>query len=1439
MLSLNGVSKDIFLNSNSINMVPSVSAEWNQNIFNTPYITVAGDGTKKTILKNGGKSVTSVTNSYKHPNFDTYTYLMDGGATDTITFSASSLSGKAYKIVTYVTTDSPSPIMISAKASGSSRQFGSSNVESTAAGWTRIETYIGGAQTNGTPDTISSFTFSLSPNKLSTANYYANIYYTFPEVYETTYFDYQHGSIWQTDSVFSGFRPGESYVTTGDSNFSLPDNYRKVTTTSLLKGNSNFYMPACPLFSSPNFFMTSSPSPIYKHSLFSDLSTFKYFISDTNSGTSISGLYLDPIATNKIVLKFNTYLSVPTVNVLLTLSDNSTISASSVSPSQNGVLVLYLHTNSLSTDKWSSMPHINEDGTISNQVAVKKITVQLTGSPTISSNFSTSNSYVLSDKNRMHIVEISPRLELDLTDYVIDMSFSKSLDGKDTYMPISSLVTDDGSITLSGIPLGNIVNPIPVFSEVSNNSSTKLKGLLRKNVKLYINYLLNNYAGYSSDQNFQVGKIIPGGVWYSDSWQQNDIDTVTIQCFDSTRYLQSLPASDYVSHYRDAFEVISNILDLSGFTDYDVDSLYSVCNDLNTPININYYYCNSQDTTIAGALNQIFLPYQIAAYIDNYGVMKFLNLSSIMQKANSSSDFDLSDQDVIQNGYHLSTRAKPGKISLRYTTPRIKQSLSLANVKNVEQKSGPGYIYTTSNDIVWEQQTVDSLGFNFLSEDMGASSNYFSIKKSDLLDIFHTFNLNTNGYVAIEDEIVSFLHKEYTISNSSASTTVSVKNDLELAEAVNKFIKENKVGLTQNYGTITSVTHSTSAGVGYNTYTMSSTGYLNSVSKGDYVSVSGMNPDTLNISAQVVSVGSHSFTVKSDVSASMISGGEVTKGMDYDVNIEPTGRITNVQRGMFGTNVSEHKLISSNLASKSLSSGIINSSNFSSTSSGFSVDSGYNNIVVSPSTSGKYVVYPTSNTDESYNTYSAKFNFSTSANKCSAGLFFHSNLNGPADTTYLELVRYDMSSTSTPNFRYLLILSQEGHSPTAYADVTSVAQNIVNNSQKLYYKNTNPQKSDGSDAYILYTSPSETFDLRFTAIPYTNSTDGEGESAYPSGYVMGVFLNNFEITNWQQYIDGQWSTTNLNTLTGLRKKVRLAWSPSSGTKFGAFASSTPTEIYPSEESITYPSSSVGSTSVYIREIYCSQKVLKERSVNYYFQDREFLNGITQGQRLFSNYKEYIMQTEPSAIGINIYDVQYTNGAAVSVDVAPSEYSWLYFPGNTLLDLQFIQRKIVDEYSVSYSTPINTGFRSRFAVANNSPHMVWLKKDSDELNQMVVTFNLWTHEVLVPSDPEVVEHVIDSGNLLETMQIDTAFVQSKDAALKLLSMVSHSIDNFSKDVSLDVFGNPLIEVGDVVGLTYPLAGINQQKYVVHSVSHNFKDGLSTRLTLNLINRGINT
>jgi len=215
----------------------------------------------------------------------------------------------------------------------------------------------------------------------------------------------------------------------------------------------------------------------------------------------------------------------------------------------------------------------------------------------------------------------------------------------------------------------------------------------------------------------------------------------------------------------------------------------------------------------------------------------------------------------------------------------------------------------------------------------------------------------------------------------------------------------------------------------------------------------------------------------------------------------------------------------------------------------------------------------------------------------------------------------------------------------------------------------------------------------------------------------------------------------------------------------------------------------------------------------------------------------MMQTKPEIVGINSYDIQYTSPAAVSVDVWPIKYLLKYIPGTEIVDQQYVQKKKVDEYALSYSTIMNTGFRAKFAIANNSTHMVYLKKDPTETIQGTSVLNLWTQEVIAPSDPEIIEKVLDPANISETIQLDSNWIQSKESANKLVNMIARSIDIFSQDITVSIFGNPLIQVGDVVQLSYNLSGISDQKYLVHSVSHSFDGGLNTTIVLNTVDKGV--
>ena len=1446
-------SNAIFTDSESIDLIPVVSAEWNHNLFNPPYITTAGTGA---ILEQDlSLGIVSEVTSGGKENFITKSF--DMADNKSISYLVFANNETAYKIITYVKTDKSTPVMITASAKGTKSQYGAEQVEADSLGWTKIITYVG---PSGGSEAEPTFTYTITANtitnSLSEDETDPIIYFTEPKVYETTEFDYKYHSLWPTETAFTYFRPGESYVSTGDSKYSFESKFRRIkskvldseTLSSGYYGNK--YMPISPIVQNPSFFLAAPPVAVLKTALPTDMSPYKYFVSDDFS-KSISAIYEKDITTNKIVLKFNTIMTIPTINIFINGTRITVDGVHDIVIPNNadgkctGLLTLYWTGTAWTKTRWNtepnlSMPTFTTTGSLSKATTLNKITVtQVTASPNTEFQGYTSDD-VLIDLNRMHLVEVSPRLEIDLSDFVQDVSIEKSLDAKNTSLPISSINTNDARITLSGIPVMSGSTIVPIFSSQSNQTSTILANMLRKNIKFYINFNLRSYNKTSSNT------YIPGGVFYSDSWDETDIEKIDIQCFDISRYLQSTPVPDYVANLKNAFEVITNILDLAGFTDYDYDSLYSICNSKSSPLDLAYYYCNSKDSTILDALNKIFIAYQIGAYIDEYGVMRFLSLHNIL--SSNTSVLSISDSNIVKNGFSISNKSKPGKISLRYQTPKVKQSPSVQNISSLAVKDSPSFIYTTSNDVVWQQQTIDSVGFNYIYETMEEDSNVFKINNNDLLDIFHTFNLNNDGYAAIENEIVSFVYKEYTISNiaQTKSVTVSVKNNLELSAEIDKFIKQYTIGLKNSFAVLTDAygDGETITYVADNTFEV-----------GQKVSITGVDPKPYNIQGTIIAVSSTSFNVFGLATDPYVSGGSITVSSDYDILITPTGNITNVQRGMFGTAPSIHSRIT-DLESKGLSeakisadyatisaSNLASKTNDKTTGTGELTDSlpSIDKIKVVIDLDYKTIIYPTDELDIGYGTYSVKFDMPDQS-KSSAGLFFNMDSNISTSGGYfVELIRYNQENKQTqslynpPRYRYLMTITDSTNYVHAWTDVTGECQSIINNFAKIIKKTVVGNKLEYS--YIT----DNAFNLKVVH-HLSDGSDGENASISNEKSVVSVFLNNIEITGWQvpgiEYDPDTnpnargYDNTKTNELTGMKQKVTVPPIYNVGTKFGFISTVRPNSLPVTNPVIVYPEHSSNNPSC-LREIHATKKPLKERSVSYFYQDREFLNGIIQNQPLSSNSPSYIMQTTPEVAGINYYDVQYTTPAAVSVDILPIEYLWYYFPGNGVADQKNYQKKIIDEYSLAYSTPLNTGFRARMAIANNSPNMVFLHKESDELNQFTINFNLWTHEIVAPSDPEIIDRVIDPSNLSEVVQIDSEWIQSKDAAYKMLKVIEMGLEGFSKDVTLEIFGNPLIQIGDIITFSYTLNGISQQKYVVQSVSHSFSQGLTTRITINRI------
>lgn len=1350
---LENIASSDILSSHSINAVPALFAEWNYNLFSSPYLTTAGSGTK--ISFDSPTPTPSTSTTVVKENFTTKS-ITTGGMTTKIQYpKASGLGGNAYKIVTYVKTNSSFPVILNAHAV-SSFAHGSFSEEVSSIGWKRIELVIG--LDSAINDLIFVMNFS-SKNAVDTGY---TVYFTDPEMYETTSFDYYNGNLWTTQSPFTYFRPGESYIGTGNKDISFPDNHRRIASQLYYQETSsggfygNKYMPVSRVMCNPKSIVLNNPAaysgsatayqnPLLKNGMISDMMPYKYFVSE-ETNKKITALYEKDIYVNKIVLKFNAMIYKPTLSVTI-----GTTTLTNQTPDANGILVLYWDgTTWSSTKKWTretpvpgssvAMPSFNADGDIVLKTAIKKITIEQTGQ-TIVDQFN--NSYfTIPEFQRMNLIECSPRLEVDLSNFVTSFNINKSMDNGASDLPVSLIDANDASFSLSNIPVYSLTRgTVPIFSNESTNQYSVLSKMLVKNVKLY-SYLHVKNASTLNDVNNYTNNYVPLGVFFTDSWGYDSDTTMTIQSFDILRYLQTISVVDYAAQLLSVEDIVTNILDFVGFTDYDYDSLLQITQDDSVNMDLAYYFANSKDKTVFDALRELFLSYQITAYIDEYGIMKFKSLPKMI--TDQTVDITLNDFHIVDEGYTVENKSKPGKMVMSYSSPKIKQSASLQNVKDLSVTLSPSFTLTTQNDVVWQQQNYDSVGFNYLQMPAGETmamskdADKFRLKVADLLDIFYTYSRDYDGYAFIEDEAVSFKYKEYTISqisNPANQISVSVKNDFELKAKINQFVKKYRVGL------------------------------------GSEIDLDGnKNPS--------------------------------------DILVEPTGYITNVRRGMFGTKVRDHQIINTNLASKTLEENFFNGT-FSPSVNTIIEE---NKIKVTENNGNTVYIFPSVERDEGYKTYSMTFTpFIEGSPK--AGIFFNCPASQSSlDGTYKVELEYNETSV-----RYYIKVSQNtsGVWNLLYlADVTKIAQTVYDNVPQVY--KLNAAYTEGMTLLKKYQSSRDrVYNLKVVHME-DDPLVGNIDTNNPGEEILRIYLNGVEIKQWSMF-DGTNVTASSIISTNALKLPRSPIIPTTvteGTIFGVTFTGNP-------ESAT-------AESAYIREIYACTEALAEPTDFYFHKTQYFLSSLAAGRLI--PYKSYMMQTNPSASGLNYYDVQYTTPAATVVDVLPVKYLLVYQPTDYPADVWYRQKLTVLENAAKYSCPVNTGFRSKMLIANNSPMTVFLNRDADSTALATVRLNLWTHQIIAMSDKEVIEFDLDKTNMSETIQIESDWIQSSDSAYSILNTVGSTIDNFSVNTTLTLFGNPLIQVGDVVSLTYPMAGVSNKSYLVKEVSQQFDNGLSTTIKI---------
>lgn len=629
-------------------------------------------------------------------------------------------------------------------------------------------------------------------------------------------------------NVFSPDRPGEFLLETGPINVSLSDteSFPQQTTNihmamrwAILRRFSKVQRSVLPYSGNPNSYYVSGSS------------------SDSKKFWTI---YQQSFKTNNIVIKVNSIINRPsafTIKLLIGGSWTSVTIDGGASFNNSGILRIFYDGTKWSATEWAynQYPKISQStGNIDKQIEIQGIALEVSELSYSSNNAEIRGGTPAFDLQYLDLVEISPRLSLDLTDYLVGFSINKELGNNSTPLPLGSISSNSASIDFNKIPIivgdsdlnsseTNDVIPISNYASVFvNDVETKkspLKGMLVRGVKMRGFFDIDtdlNASGPSSTK-----KTVPAFVMYSERWDESN-DSVKVECYDVIKRIQSLLCQPLYLRNKTVQEITYSILDSVGFCEYvsndlitlraikDYSDQQSISEFANSIESVNYYWSN-RDENVASALNDLFKTFQIAMFADERGAVRFTSLYELNRRINNISNEyvvklqDFSDTNITSNieSFSIEENERPSKITMRYKKPYPYYSepkISKKVKKIIEDRNAS--LVKTTNKIVWEpeQDALVLPYFELSAPGITSTTQKFIKFNADNLKYINKI-IDYSGYLLIDKEILKYDGLEYiftpvSISNNNISSegqpfTHIVKSqqdiDFVLSDAIDRF----------------------------------------------------------------------------------------------------------------------------------------------------------------------------------------------------------------------------------------------------------------------------------------------------------------------------------------------------------------------------------------------------------------------------------------------------------------------------------------------------------------------------------------------------------------------------------------------------------------------------------------------------------------------------
>ena len=455
---------------------------------------------------------------------------------------------------------------------------------------------------------------------------------------------------------------------------------------------------------------------------------YKYFLSAKGVGVDLTITYPKTILTNKVIARFEISHSTPgTWNIFLNGSSvasgtNSQIKAFTSGQYDAGTLTIYYNGTSWVT---------TEPATLGSPVSITSLKLT-TGAVT--------DKYI-------GVIELSPRLVLDVSSHVTDISVTKeSSTSAEDILPIGKVSANSLSMSLSSY---EAARKIISFDKTFTFDSSKI--YLYKKIEIKPYFKLYGSFGTLTDSGGTYEKINQG-TFYLDNWSSSEYGDIVINALDGAKILQDVIAPSIICEGYSVIAIVRRLLDAVGFTNYNFNSTST-----DASVFSPRFWWTDDSKTVWNAIQELCRDSQMTAVFDENNVLQFYTrdyMFNLAKTANWSFRY-------AADGSNL-----PNIISLS------KNDLASANQVKVLWNSVTTSEYTGNSQPLWKSGNT-SMGALSLEQDLpstvGAGGyitlSAITINSYQAKRVLYEYS----GYLVIDSEIIEYdaIQYEYTNSNNT------------------------------------------------------------------------------------------------------------------------------------------------------------------------------------------------------------------------------------------------------------------------------------------------------------------------------------------------------------------------------------------------------------------------------------------------------------------------------------------------------------------------------------------------------------------------------------------------------------------------------------------------------------------------------------------------